>query len=129
MPLPPWSRPAWLHVQPGGACPPGWDVDWPHVCMAEASPLDMAWKGGSCSQSPPIFSPVYFNKMNLTKERDSHWLCPDSGLLPNAVLVNVLLSPYCSICQLAHSISSSWHDITKGRVVYSWEPLPGTPAL
>jgi hypothetical protein len=30
--------------------------------------------GWFLSQCPPIFSPIYFNKINLTKERDCHWL-------------------------------------------------------
>lgn len=58
----------------------GWDAEQPHVCMAEVSPSGAACGGGSCSQHPPIFSPVYFNKINLTKERDSCWLYPDSEL-------------------------------------------------
>lgn len=67
---PPWAQANWLHTQPGGvspslecglaACLHGRSVCW-----------GMAWEGGSCSQRPPIFSPVYFNKINLTKERDS----------------------------------------------------------
>lgn len=33
-----------------------------------ASCSGAAWEGGSCPQRPPIFNPIYFNKINLRKE-------------------------------------------------------------
>ena len=102
IPLSPLASARLALFQPGEGGLPHWDVDWPHVCMAEASPLGTAREGSSCSQRPPIFSSVYFNKINLTKERDSPWLYPDcefrSGsshlccypwLLPSTKLVSV----------------------------------------
>lgn len=74
------SGPDWLHSPTGRGLPPALGPDRPHVCMAEASPSATAWEGGSCSQHPLILSPVYFNKINLTKERDSCWLYPSSEL-------------------------------------------------
>lgn len=60
MPLPPLGLgPDRLHVQAGGVCLPHWDADWPHVCMAEASPLGAAWEGFLFSAPTNIQSCIF----------------------------------------------------------------------
>lgn len=60
------------------------------ACLHGRSVSLGAAEEGACSQRPPVFSPVYFNKINLTKESLSL-----GGFIP------ILVQPLQSLLLLA----------------------------